>query len=259
MGEQPRTDRPEYDRVRAFREHRDARAEGFARQIIATVEPRSGSAPRDWLVLDLGSGYGGTARALARQVSHVVAYEPTRLLHETAVAEATSMPAEERPEHYLAGVEDLVDVDRFDLIVLDNVYEHLPDPDLALRHIHRALKPGGALYVLVPNKAWPVEAHYGLVGLSWLPPRLADGYLRMTGRGTSYADSAYAPTYWGLRRRLQRAGLVAEFVVPGDLASTVAQAPWHYRVGVRALRRVPALWAISKALLVVATKPDADA
>ena len=39
----------------------------------------------------------------------------------------------------------------FDAVVMADVIEHLPDPRLTLRHIHRVLRPGGRLLVLTPD------------------------------------------------------------------------------------------------------------
>jgi len=153
------------------------------------------------------------------------------------------------------GVHDLSEVEAFDLIVLDNVYEHLPAHELALERITAALRPGGLLYLLVPNRLWPLEVHYRLPFLSWLPLPLANRYLRWSGRGTDYTDASHAPTYWSLTRELNRnADLDWRLTLPGDPTATQAGSPLHYRVGMTVLAKVPALWAISKALLVVAVK-----
>ncbi|ELY95770.1 methyltransferase [Natrialba hulunbeirensis JCM 10989] len=39
----------------------------------------------------------------------------------------------------------------FDLVFSEYVFEHLPEPELALREINRVLEPGGAVVILVPN------------------------------------------------------------------------------------------------------------
>lgn len=41
--------------------------------------------------------------------------------------------------------------DRFDTIAMGFVLEHVDDPGLLLRHYRRFLKPGGAVFVAVPN------------------------------------------------------------------------------------------------------------
>jgi SAM-dependent methyltransferase len=141
------------------------------------------------------------------------------------------------------------------LVVLDNIYEHLPDHALALDRISRALRPGGVLYLLAPNRVWPLEVHYGVPFLSWPPLPIANQYLRWTGRGTDYSDACYAPTYRGFAKEMRdHPELVWQCVLPGDPTATKAGAPVHYRTGMWLLRRYPWMWSISEALLVVAVK-----
>ena len=248
------SDRPDYDEYRNMSDIRGPLAERFAGQILATVGV---DAPREkaLTLLDVGSGYGDTAMALADRCGHVTALEPASDLHEVAMQRAQAGRPVENMTFLHGGVEDLGNVDAFDIVVLDNVYEHLPDQPLALERIARSLKDGGALYLLVPNKLWPVEAHYGLPGLAWLPLPVANFYLRATGRGRDYSDAMFAPTYWALKRELKRQGdFDFRFTLPADRAATVAGTPFHYRVGMALIERLPFLWAISKALLVVAVR-----
>ncbi|HEY2878165.1 class I SAM-dependent methyltransferase [Nocardioides sp.] len=225
-------------------------AKALARQIVTTTRPWLSALPESLDVLDLGSGYGDTAAELATTFRSVQGIEPTSRLVETA--QTTHLRA--NLSFRRGGVEDVTDVDAFDLVVLDNVYEHLPDHALGLQRITAALRPGGVLYLLTPNRLWPVEAHYRLPCLAWLPLPLANRYLRVTRRGTDYTDASYAPTSWSLGRELSRVGLDWRFVLPGDPDAVRMGGP-HYRLGMAVLRRWPALWAISKSLLVIAIKP----
>jgi 2-polyprenyl-3-methyl-5-hydroxy-6-metoxy-1,4-benzoquinol methylase len=152
-------------------------------------------------------------------------------------------------------VEGLDDDDTFDLVVLDNVFEHLPNQPLALQKITRSLRPGGALLLIVPNKLWPLEVHYGLPFLSYLPLPLANWYLRVTGRGADYTDASYAPTFRGLNHLLgERPELTYRYVLPADVALATMGTRLHYRLGVAALRRWPWLWPLAKIFVVVAVK-----
>ena len=47
-------------------------------------------------------------------------------------------------------LEQCADLGPFDLVLLMDVLEHVPDPALALRAVHQALTPGGILYLNVP-------------------------------------------------------------------------------------------------------------
>lgn len=50
-------------------------------------------------------------------------------------------------------------LDAFDLVLLRDVIEHLEKPELALRNIHKILKPGGHLYVTFPPYNSPFGGH----------------------------------------------------------------------------------------------------
>lgn len=247
-----RMSRPDYDAYTNFEQDRAAKADVFARQAIATTRPWLSKPLAELDVLDVGSGYGHTAAALASQSRSVVGLEPMSDLHAKAETLAADVP---NLSFIHGGVEDLEPGERFDLVLLDNVYEHLPDQQTALDRISAVMRPGAVLYLLMPNKLWPIEAHYKLPGLSWLPLSAANRYLRWSGRGRDYTDASYAPTYWQLRGALDRhPEWEWAMTLPGDPTATKAGAPVHYRAGMAALGRVPALWAISKAFLVVARR-----
>jgi SAM-dependent methyltransferase len=241
--------RPNYDAgAQAMLSSRAPQARAFATQILETVRPFV--VPRT--VLDVGCGYGHTAYELAQRCEHVVGIEPFAELARPGMELARDRPNLEIRHQ---GIETLDERERFDLIVLDNVFEHLPDQRGALVKLSAALRPGGVLYLLMPNKLWPIEVHYRLPFLSYLPVRLANRYLRWTGRGTDYTDASYAPTYLGLRRMLDaHPELAYQFVLPANLSLADHGGALHYKLGVAAIRRLPALWAISKAFLVVAQK-----
>src|ERR1700737_4892329 len=174
------SDRPGYDHYRTMLDSRGARARDFARQILETSRPFLPAAPQQLDVLDVGSGYGHTAVELAKECRHVVGIEPSTEL----VGFACGLKAEcaiDNLEFHKQGIYELTDQACHDLVVLDNVFEHLPDQPLALQRIAACLRPGGVAYILVPNKLWPVEVHYQLPLLSYLPLKLANAYLRLSG------------------------------------------------------------------------------
>ena len=85
-----------------------------------------------------------------------------------------------------------------DVVICSQVYEHVPDPKRMMEEIQRILSPGGVCYFAATNKLCVVEQHYFLPFLSMLPQRLADLYLRLTGKGGHYYERHL--TFWALKR-----------------------------------------------------------
>ncbi len=67
--------------------------------------------------------------------------------------------------------EEIYDADLFDAISIIHVFEHLPQPRMALKEIHRILKRDGIFFIEIPNiESWQAK----LFGKNWLhldPPR----------------------------------------------------------------------------------------
>jgi 2-polyprenyl-3-methyl-5-hydroxy-6-metoxy-1,4-benzoquinol methylase len=229
-------------------------AKDFARQILATTQPFLSKPFTELDVLDVGCGYGHTTIELARSCKHVIGVEPSATLFADAERLAASSGLDNVTFRH-QGIDELADQDAYDLVVLDNVFEHLPDQPRALSLLSKCMRPGGVLFLLMPNKLWPIEVHYNLPFLSYLPLGLANRYLRFSGRGTDYTDASYAPTYFRLKRLLRaRPELRFAFTLPADVRLATKGQSLGYRAGVAALRKLPFLWVISKAFLVVAVK-----
>jgi len=52
----------------------------------------------------------------------------------------------------------------FDLVLMEEVIEHLANPDNALEEVRRVLKPGGLFIITTPNLAWWVNRLVLLLG-----------------------------------------------------------------------------------------------
>ncbi|WP_283138497.1 class I SAM-dependent methyltransferase [Rhizohabitans arisaemae] len=88
-----------------------------------------------------------------------------------------------------------------DVVVFNHIYEHVVNPDAVLKEIHRVLADDGVLYLGLGNRLGIMEPHYKLPFLSYLPPGLADRYVRLTGRADHYYERFR--TRPGLRRMLR--------------------------------------------------------
>lgn len=88
-----------------------------------------------------------------------------------------------------------------DLVVCNHVYEHVPDARVLFREIRRILRPGAVCYLGAASRLTPIEPHYKLPFLSWLPKVLADPYMRLTGRGPRYYENLRS--WWGIRKLIR--------------------------------------------------------
>lgn len=75
-----------------------------------------------------------------------------------------------------------------DAVICAQVYEHVPNDVQLFHEIYRVLKPGGMVFFSGPNWLFPIEPHYFLPFLHWLPPRWAGVYLRLLGMGDEYYE-----------------------------------------------------------------------
>ena len=79
------------------------------------------------------------------------------------------------PHWFGAVIRDMPDekipfaAESFDIVVNNQVMEHVENIDLTLAELHRVLKPGGVVLSLFPHKAVWREGHCGIVFLHWFP------------------------------------------------------------------------------------------
>ncbi len=139
--------------------------ERMAREVAARVEGLE--------VLELAAGTGLVTRELARTAKRVVATDLSEAMLAVLRGRLNAQGAanvEVRPAD--ATALDFPDA-RFDAVVMANLLHLLPEPDLALREVHRVLRPGGLL--LAPTfchgETLAARTVSRLLGLSGFPIR----------------------------------------------------------------------------------------
>lgn len=122
--------------------------------------------------------------------------------------------------------------DSADFFVANHVLEHLPNPLLALENWLRVLRPGGVLYVAVPDRANPLDRHRPVTPFSHLLESYA-GLKCGDPHYTEYVRSAFAdrPEVWEYMPLLLRSRNYAIHFHTFDMASFSEAIRWVTRSG----------------------------
>jgi ubiquinone/menaquinone biosynthesis C-methylase UbiE len=124
-------------------------------------------------ILDLGCGYGGKAveTALRLPSSLVIGVEP----HHKKIAKAREF-AERRGARncqFELCTQDSIPLDTgsIDVIMCHDVLEHVANPEVTLKEMHRVLRRGGTAYIVFPPYNGPSSHHLDFItqmpGLHW--------------------------------------------------------------------------------------------
>ncbi len=141
---------------------------------------------QDMHILDLGCGVGRIAGHFAAHNVVVAADVRDRL----------EIPRE-RIRFVLLRSETLPFGDaEFDIVVTNHVIEHVRDQLAHLKEIRRVLKDSGVAYIATPNRYFPMEPHYGVPLIHYLPNGLFHATLRAMRR---YRDDVYLLSYRRMR------------------------------------------------------------
>jgi SAM-dependent methyltransferase len=157
-------------------------------------------------VLDCGCGAGEYVRALLLRGADAYGVE----FDAQKIAAGQAHGGELAPRIGVGDLEALAFPDAsFDVALVNEVLEHVPDDAAALAEVRRVLRPDGRLVVLSPTRLYPFETHgvfwrgtsrrvpHTLPGVPWLP-------LALGSRIFDHWARNYWP--WELRALVERAG-----------------------------------------------------
>lgn len=153
-------------------------------------------------LLDVGCGTGMTFAAVSQTFSNAIALDIGDL-EVKATKELLKILGLSRSVKKYDGKKIPFPSNTFDIVTSIEVIEHVNNPERMLKEIRRVLKKDGILHITTANKWWPIEPHFKLPFLSYLPPYYADWYVKITKRGDSYRDIAL-PSYNEFRHMVQQ-------------------------------------------------------
>ena len=207
--------------------------------------------PAQAVILDLGSGIGNFVVACRKRGLRAFGIEPDRIGRGSKI---TSLQIARRRldlSVFAAALgEQLPFADAtFNLIVLDQVLEHVNDQARVLAEALRVLKPGGAMYIASPNSLRFYESHYKLWFVPLMPKLLGSLYLRLRGRDPVLLRQLTYTTNWRVRKLLSRLNCQAMDLNSEDVIRRL-QEPDDSALSrkVRLLRRLARLHLLSRVL-----------
>lgn len=178
----------DYERAGTFSErfpilYNETQRNKKAAKVIAVCRDYSSQPLETLTVLDLGASTGIMAEYFSRHFRRVIALDVDKvgLISGQGSSSAGNID-------YLCGdgTKTPLTDHSVDVIICNQVYEHVDDQAGLVREIGRLLTSGGFCYFGAGNRFVLVEGHYFLPFLSWIPKRLAHLYLRLMGRRVKY-------------------------------------------------------------------------
>lgn len=125
---------------------------------------------KDMLVAEIGCGEGGNLMPFLDRGCKVVGID----LAPNKIENARQFFAEHPYKHNLRLINENIysirpeEAEQFDLIILRDTLEHIPNQDELLRHIKQFLKPNGLLFVSFPSWKSPFAGHQQICSSSIL-------------------------------------------------------------------------------------------
>jgi len=163
-------------------------------------------------VLDLGCGYGGISVAVALAGASVIGvdFADHRLQGARIRAEEDCEGCEVRFVQS-SGERLSFAENSFDIVVCNDVLEHVQNHANTLAEIARVLRKGGVLYLQFPNRLslenLKCDPHYGLFGISILSPSLGRRYVVTIRRRSRSYDVGTFPIAACTLRSLRDSGV----------------------------------------------------
>lgn len=211
--------------------HRDRKAEAIWTTLVRCGVAKFGHG--QWL--DVGCGSGGIAACLAHRTEQFIGVDPEPWPDWPSKASAVDNLS------FLVASFDAaappVGDATMDVVVCNQVYEHVRDPARLIANIARVMKPDGACYFAGPNLVWPIEPHVFWPFVHWLPRARAQAVMTSLGSRKAAELDAFSATSWQLKRWFANAGLSAAPLFVSRLAGELEAREW--RGAARFVRLLP--------------------
>ncbi len=120
--------------------------------------------------------------------------------------------------------------DEFDIVISNQVIEHLANPKEHLTEIKRVLKKSGVCYLATPNKNFPIEPHYKIPLIHYLPNKYFYEILKIL---KMYSEPIFLISYNNLKH------LFKEDYFYNEYTHLVLKYPHKYKLNIKLFKILP--------------------
>lgn len=204
-----------------------------AQKIASVLQDFYHSDLKNKTMLDIGASTGIMTNLLSSYFGHSIGID----IDEGAIQHASKTYSSPRLSF---SVQDAMNIklpaNSIDIIICNQVYEHVPDAKRLMKEIYRLLKPHGVCYFGAGNRFVLMEEHYHLPLLSAIPKFLAHPYIKLFRHLDTYYETHYS--YWRLKKLCQqfkihdytpsivnhpRRFYATDMLLPGSRTQTIAR------------------------------------
>lgn len=188
------------------------------KKIIAILEDAEGDLS-SLTCLDLGCSVGIISRILAENFKEVIGIDVDR----QALQKAKQMNKKKNIKFELSKQKMIpLENSQVDIIVFNQVYEHVEGPDYLVDEMYRVLKPTGAIFFGARNKYSLWDGHYPIPLIAWLPRILANLLVKIFIKKDEYDVNLHSLTELNdLTRKFQKDDYTLKVILdPVKFAST---------------------------------------
>lgn len=154
-----------------------------ADKVIAVCRHFSSHPLKELVCLDLGASTGIMTRRFAENFKKVIALDVDR----AGLSSGKNYCRMNNVDYICSDGTIMALADNsVDLIICNQIYEHVDNQVGLMAEIYRVLKEDGFCYFGAGNRYVLIEGHYFLPFLSWLPHWLADIYMKLAGKRGIY-------------------------------------------------------------------------
>lgn len=185
------------------------------KEAVLRLRQRLGTSTQGLQVADIGCGPGAQSLMWAADGHRVQGIDISEPLIRIARQRAAETPS--RSVEFSVGTATRLPFEsaQFDVVLVPELLEHLPDWQPSVSEVARVLKPGGVAYFCTTNRLCPVQQEFDLPLYSWYPQWVKRRCERMAvtthGRWVQFTSFPAVNwfTYYGLRDHLAGLGLDA--------------------------------------------------